>query len=967
VTARADDALIVRQPKWPLKTQRMLTTDAQIAQAKENIQRYPAAKKLADEIIKRADEWAAWDDQKLTELLPDARTPRAFAVSASGCPICGKKIQEIAGDYGWIVDPKNPLHVKCPVDGTVFPNKDYPDDGWGWKNPKTGEKFWFVAYANHWLIYGKLVPGLHDLASAYILTGDKKYAHKAAVIIYRIAQIYPAMDYTNQSRYGELMRARGEKYPGKIVNHIWECGLSSTVAESYDDVWDSIDSDAQLQKETGKTGEQIRSLIEANFLEDAIDAYHSGKIQGNYGMHQDALVHIALTRQFGDQKKWFAELMDNGAFGAPIGLRYALYNLVYRDGFPNESSPHYNSLWVDAIAGYGDQLAKSGEDVFALSRTRRMFDGPIDIVCARSKTPSIGDAGDEFGGILGRDIGTYQVAYRHYKDPRYATFLASAGADGQNGFTTFNSLFYPPIEAKEKQLQPQKSRVLDGYGLAILNNKADDTAMSLYYGYKGGHGHFDRLNIELFSGGQSVMPDLGYPDAMNDFVQGIYTWTKNTIAHNTVTVDAHRQLENAHGTVELFADGPNARVMDISGDGTYPECSKYRRAVVMVDVDPARSYFVDFFAVAGGKQHDYSIHGPPGKFEMIGGDWTAPAKGTLAGDDVPWGTIYDDPKLAKEGATIGYTSYTGSGFQYLFNVQRLKQPADWIADYTHAKDAHTKIRLRILDAPGQQIIMADAHVSPAKHPELIKYLIARRTGKNLDSQFVGIFEPYRDHPFIRIARRIDDTSIEIDRLDGGHDVITYDPPHKCSVTSFDASNQRTRQWETTYPQTVGRVTQIDPQKNELRIHLDPKAQVDPSQLTGAVVHFVNDLRRTTHPILSASRDGSDLVVTTRDDLIVGRLQVTKADGKSIITDSALPLPIYRGATLADDSYHSLAIVADGGSVSKERLRTISLESPVTSVKPRDKLWLLDVGQNDRVSLPCIHTWPASKPTDSAKD
>jgi len=764
-----------------------------------------------------------------------------------------------------------------------------------------------------------------------------------------------------QSRYGEMMRARGEDYPGKIVNHIWECALAGSIATSYDYIFDAIDSDSELQKETGKSGAEVRSFIDANFLEDAIEAIYDGKIRGNFGMHQRALVEIGLTRQFGEQKKWFSDLMDKSTWSPQmLGLRYALYNEVYRDGFPSETSPGYNSIWVSSLADYGDLLAKAGQDVFALSRTRRMFDSAIDQVCARCKMPSLGDAGDVYGDIIGRGIGTYQVAYRHYNDPRYATFLASAGADGDAGFTTFQSLFYPPIEAQTKQLQPQPSRVFDGYGMAILNNKSDDTAMSLYYGYKAGHGHFDRLGFELFANGQSMMPDLGYPDAMNDFVPGIYTWSKNTIAHNTVVVDAHEQPQNVHGTVELFADGPFARVMEISADGTYPQCSKYRRAVIMVDADPQHSYFVDIFTVAGGKEHDYSLHGRPGKFEMVGGEWTDPAKGTLAGEDVPLGRIYDDEKLEKNGAKLGYGSYTGSGFQHLFNVQKLKSPSDWIAQYTHAKDKKAKLRIRVLDAPDQQIILADAHVSPAKHPELIKYLIARRTGENIESRFLSVLEPYRDEPFIdHIERR--DSTIRIYRAAGTYDSVSYDcDQHEFSVKTVDASSHVLRQWHVVMSKPIGHVTSIDAQKNQLRVLLDENAKVDADSFVGRVAHFENDLRRTAHPIADARRDGNEIVLTTRDDLIVGRANITKVNGQALETDTALPLPIYRGATIASDSYQPLAVVDDipGGVVRAEK--TIKTVQPVISVKPGEKVWLLDVGLNDRVELPVTTSSSAPK-------
>src|SRR5690606_5926223 len=135
------------------------------------------------------------------------------------------------------------------------------------------------------------------------------------------------------------------------------------------------------------------------------------------------------------------------------------------------------------------------------------------------------------------------------KDERYLQFLNHFNALGEAGFKTWPDLFQAPIEATTKMpvgrvLLPQPSRLMSGYGIAMLNNPADTSGLALYSGHHGSHYHFDRLNLEIFANGQPMMPDLGYPDAMNDFVSGIYTWTKNTISHNTVMVDAARQPGN---------------------------------------------------------------------------------------------------------------------------------------------------------------------------------------------------------------------------------------------------------------------------------------------------------------------------------------------------------------------------------------------------------------------------------------
>src|SRR5256885_12168226 len=102
------------------------------------------------------------------------------------------------------------------------------------------------------------------LGRAYLLTGDRKYAHKALVLLHRYAEVYPEMDYEPQSRYGTMMRAMGRSYPGKIAYNTWETDLVTALVECYDACWETIDTDEQLHRETRKNGKEIRSLIEAN-------------------------------------------------------------------------------------------------------------------------------------------------------------------------------------------------------------------------------------------------------------------------------------------------------------------------------------------------------------------------------------------------------------------------------------------------------------------------------------------------------------------------------------------------------------------------------------------------------------------------------------------------------------------------------------------------------------------------------
>lgn len=993
-----------RTPQFPLKDKRQLLTDEQIALARQNVTTYPAAKTIADQIVAQANAWLEWTDADVRQLIPSWKVPRAFDVGTEGCPKCGKAIHEKGGTYPWIIDVHAPFKIKCPVDGSVYPSNDfdkyyrsgftdkrflegeYSDDGWGWVNAE-GKRQWFVAHACHWLWMNHIIPGVLNLSRAYVLTGDPRYAHKTVVMLDRIAEVYPGMDHANQSRYGQLQRERGSHYGGKIVNRIWETGVLQNFAESYDSVWETIDGDAALPAATGRSGPEVRANIEANILEEGIDAYFKQEIQGNFGMHQRALVYTVASRQYGKVDEWLDGIFTySGSTQLYTGLDYALYNLVYRDGLPYETSPGYNWIWVNAITSIAETLERAGRDVYGIPKTKRLYDGPLDLINARFTTPSVGDSGSVDGGIVGRDAETYQAAYRAFEDPRYLAHLAACDATGDHAFANYETLFHPPIEAATGTWPAQRPRLLDGYGMAILNNAADSVSASLYYGYHGGHGHFDRLHFDVYANGRPMMPDLGYPDFMNDYVSGIYTWSKNTISHNTVTVDAGRQRGNQTGTVHLFAAGPCVRAVDIDAPETYPQCSRYRRCLIMVDRPDGGAYFIDVFSVTGGHRHDYSLHGPVGVFAVSGGTWDAQPTGTLAGENVAPGEIFDDAAMGAKDYKDGYSGYLGSGFQHLIDVRRHNQ-GDWVAEWRHEKDNEAGLRIRILEQSEQQIILADARVSPIKYPQLVTYLIARRQGpEGLASRFVSVIEPFKTAPFIaavtsRSLNQEDAVAIEVAFEDGGRDFLLYgsgvgekviedagirtdarlafvrtengavSQTYFADGTFLEAAGQRT-----TAQAIRGEVVSTVPRESEIRVRLDATSSgFDAHALEGKVAHFANAFRKTSHEIARAEFDNGELVLHTRDDLLVGRAHVTGIQPGSIATDTAfLFAPVYRGTMLADVAFSRFLRVRE------VRDASIVLAEPLPGDHPfkqDENVWLVNVGAGDRFEVPAAAAAP----------
>ena len=925
-----------RKPVGPLKSSRGLRTDAEIAIARQRCAESDDAAALRDGILARADRWVEMPEEDLLWRLPDASVPRAFNVSVDGCPVHGKKIYE-HGTYPWILDFDKPFTIECPVGHETYPGNDflkwyqsqyqdksalqgeYRDDGWGWVNPKNDERYWLIAYANHWTWSKYTLPGIVGLAQAYQLTGDRKYADRCAAMLARVADIYPGMDYEAQSRYGTL----NPGYSGKILNHIWETGTIANLAEAYDAVWETIDSNTALLDERHQTGEELRSHIEANVLEEGIAGILDGHIVGNFGMHQRALAILVAVRQPQNARELLSIILDKtGAEGPYEGIRYALYNWVHRDGVPYETSPGYNFSWVANLTETAALVDKAGENLFTEPKFKLLLSWPIELL-VNGHTPAVGDAGNLYHGKVGITSPAYREAFRRYGGSAFAWALQQSGIEDRD-FSRADDLFEPELAADVKAqlaahpLTKPVSRVLDGYGMVLLNNPNDSLGVQNYYGYRGGHSHRDGLTFDLYANGLAVTPDTGYPDFMNSFVSGIYTWSKATISHNTVTIDSQQQTGNQGGQVHHFAHTADVQYSDVSAPGNYPVAEVYRRALALISTGDDAGYLIDVFRVAGGSQHDYSLHGTVGVRTIVEGQFSAPqTKGTLAGEDVAVGQIYDDPAMGAPDYHGGYGGYHGSGFQHLTAVQRQQGAGPVTLQVDAEAEPKVNLRLHLTSQEGQQAILAEAQVSPLKRPEKIPFLIARRTGDaGLQSTFVSVLEPFTDTPFIKLVERLpvdgDAVAVRITHA-GGVDLVLQAPDAGTARTVGELSSDgaltilrsdadgRPVRLITVGATTVsvggkpvpvsapvhGKVSAVDLEADAVTVAWDGDA---PADLVGQTIRLGDgDARLSSHTIATAEAADRGQRLGLQASLTNGLARVTGIDdaARTLRTDSRL--------------------------------------------------------------------------------
>jgi hypothetical protein len=841
-------------------------TADKLANARDNCEKYDWAKKIRAAAVTRAKPWLEKSDETLWAMVPGQDLPRTIDVTMDtkatngpkrlGCLVCGDKI-DIHGNYPYEPDfEKLPWKLTCPSCKTVFPTNDFAkyyasgidehglfdpkkadrsllyntehpdpkdplhqfgvDDGFGYID-KNGRGHRFIGYYT-WKYWRHLYDGIDALADAYVYTGDKNYAHKAAVLLDRIADVYPSMDWKPYADRG-WYHSDGGSGVGKIEGRIWETGTVTNFADNYGKILpgtvDSPDLYAFLKKQSERyqlphakgTRELLVQNIDDGLVRTAAAAVMAGQVTGNEGMHQRTLATLAITLDTQPETTAWLDWLFQPAGGAVPGL---IVGKLDRDGVSPEAGPGYALSWGVGFAEVAGLLADypqyTKHNIYRdFPQFRATFTAAYRLCALGIATPNIGDTGST--GSVGRaNVSPNFIAtgYRYTRDPELAVAAYRANGNSANGlgrdiYSKDPDALSREIEQHGKQAGPRPagSSLVSGYGLALLESGTapTGTALSVYYGRSLFHGHQDHLNFDLLAFGKWLTPDHGYPEFATAWPHR-QAVTLNTLSHNTVVVDQKPQDRIYGGHTRLFKKLPGLSVVQIDGGkDAYPQTQQYTRTMLLIDapaqpnnpgqksgISPSttnttpapNTYAVDFFQVTGGKDHVYSFHGPPGPITPASLNLVPQKEGTYAGPDVPF--------KSDKGPT---------GYSWWYNVQRDNSPPaqftlDWKTEpgYRGTTDTeNTHLRFHSLTQLND-VALADADPPQNKpgNPRRLGYALLHRTGAdNLSTTFASVIEPYQGHPFIKSVQRLDTPgnkdaiAIRIELADGSVDHVVFTP------------------------------------------------------------------------------------------------------------------------------------------------------------------------------------------------
>ncbi len=752
-----------------------------LERARRNAKRLDWARDMVDEIVRDADFWAAFSNETLYAMVP-TQNPMALTVAQyDGCPIHGGNRSTLDGDL------LHPYQWRCNLGGewwyqgieVVNPGTGAPvqmvDDGPGWVAPdgfmNAGVTYYFTGAYRCYLLYRLFSnpyapqtgdghqgrPASQALALAYAFTGERKYAHKAGLLLNRLADVYGRLrgikeGYEAYDNSKDPIRG----YVGEASGR--EQSFLTNVALTYDLIFDAIREDRELvgffearrEGDGPATTEDIIFNIHRNLFAYAYEFLdRTLPIAGGDFLTSSlyCLLEVGACMQNG--------AMIRQALNAPTGLYNVMSNSFFRDG----------KFWYDSI-GYGAGNIRGA--LHAAEWTLGFEDGdhftsPFDLyrdprfrlremmefanaVDCDGRVPLIGDTGGGRNSVLRTRYSLEdEIGYLRLPEARdrYARrILSGTGGDpdaarkGGDLYTLFHCEPWSGAAATE-DLSPG-SDVLHDSGFCIL--RAGDEQSSrrhvvLNYG-KGnrGHGHMDKLAVNIIAYGYDLSADLGYPPSW--VAPKKDGWETHTASHCTALIDGRNQVF-ATGSLNLLVDGPWVRLADASAERAYPGLADlYRRAVALVPVDEERAYMVDLFRIAGGAQHDYSFHSWAGenaeRFDIAlsgGASFKKQSEGTLAGPDVQFGEA--------------------PGYGFVKDVSRAATDGGLTATW-RAEESGAGIRLHMTGAAGSTVIAGLAEGTGLQgHSPWDRYVIVRRSGLDgKETRFAGVLEPFSGTPYI---------------------------------------------------------------------------------------------------------------------------------------------------------------------------------------------------------------------------
>ncbi|OCH23564.1 heparinase II/III family protein [Aliivibrio sp. 1S128] len=465
-----------------------------------------------------------------------------------------------------------------------------------------------------------------DLAGRlFLITEESKYRDYIVDMLTAYATVYPTLE----SNVSLDSNPPGKLFHQTLNENMWMLYASC----AYSCIYHTI-------------SEEQKRLIEDDLLKQMIEMFvvtyaHDFDIVHNHGLWAVAAVGIcgyAINDQESVDKALYGLKMDkvSGGFLAQLD------QLFSPDGYYMEG-PYYHRFSLRPIYLFAEAIERRQPEIgiyefndsviktTSYSVFKTAFpDGTLPALNDSSKTISINDEGV---------IMATSVCYHRYEQTETLLGMADHQQDvwvHSSGQTLSNAV----EQADEiKPFNWGSLFVTDGPegekgGVSILRHrdeKDDDTMALIWFGQHGSdhqyhsaldHGHYDGLHLSVFNRGHEVLHDYGFgrwvnvePKFGGRYIPENKTYCKQTVAHNTVTVDQKTQnnfdtalAESKFGQKHFFiADDQSLQGMSGTISDYYTGVDM-QRSIILADLPEfEKPLVIDVYRIEADAEHDYDL------------------------------------------------------------------------------------------------------------------------------------------------------------------------------------------------------------------------------------------------------------------------------------------------------------------------------------------------------------------------
>jgi len=637
------------------------------------------------------------------------------------CPNCHGGSQG-NGVFSWSAD--KPDELKCRYCGMVFPNEQYPDDQILEGKNALGET---ISYRYHQdKKYGDLREffGAHilshrrnwilarcfELGKAYQATNKPEYARRAALILDRIAQVYPHYPVVRQwIRSFDFAASQAPPYPNEGGRWgRWTADeLPGEPAPCYDLVYDS----AEFDKLSEERGYDVREKIENDFFKATFEANNTPPLTEGGQLATRNLRRAGIIGRVINEPR-----MVHWSFG---WLEHMAHQRCFYDGMLNLAPSYHYQILGDFRAAFQNLKGYSDPPGYVDEVDGARFDNLVP----EEELPFIVKAYD-----------------------------APSVLDFPNGCSsTIHDTW--PGERRSRPREQTVSTICPGYGHASLGRGTGTNQMQAQLHFSGayGHSHLDNLNIIIWAKEREMVSDLGYTHTR---ARG---WNSCTIGHNLVAINRQNQDGGGDGSAGdllwYFPETEGVSVSEADGKRAYHSIEgveTYRRMLVLVPVSDEDAYVVDIFRTKGGTVHDWLLHGDADN------DMTATCSVQLkAGRE----NMLEEGEEWKEPASEGTAFHPYGAIR---EVAEATTDENVVTTFRYAQEPDRGIRIHVLGGQATEVCLGRSpSVRRAKNEDSKAFeywmpqLVVRRSGEApLQSAFVAVEEPFEEAEFISGVERV---------------------------------------------------------------------------------------------------------------------------------------------------------------------------------------------------------------------